>query len=95
MYREKCFFATAMLTRGVLDHVPPLFGKKTFVEVVNNYGGKSFKDTMQHLEGGARKVADIHLHMPVRKSETLPTAQQVSFAPHLDVLLSEIVRITK
>jgi hypothetical protein len=28
VYREKCYFATAMLTRGVLDHVPPIFGKK-------------------------------------------------------------------
>jgi hypothetical protein len=26
VYGEGCFFATAMLTRGVLDHVPPVFG---------------------------------------------------------------------
>ena len=93
-YSEKCYFATAMLTRGLLDHVPPLFGKTTFNEVANNYGGggKSFKETMQHLENAARKVADAHLHMPIRKSETLPTAQQVNFASQLDVLLAEIIR---
>jgi len=48
---------------------------------------------MHHLEGAARKVADAHIHMPIRKSETLPTAQQVNFSAQLDVLLSEIVRI--
>ena len=93
-YTEKCYLATAMLTRGLLDHVPPLFGKTTFSEVANNYGGKSFKDTMQHLDGASRKVADSHLHMPIRKNETLPTAQQINCAQQLDVLLSEIVRIT-
>jgi hypothetical protein len=96
-YSEGCYFATALLTRALLDHVPPLFGYKTFSEVANNYGdgGRSFKDTMQQLENGARKVADAHLHMPIRKSETLPAAQQVNFASQLDVLLAEIVRITQ
>jgi hypothetical protein len=79
VYKSECYFSTAMLTRGLLDHVPPIFGKATFIEVANNYGGggKSFKETMQHLENAARKVADAHLHMPIRESETLPTAQQV------------------
>lgn len=96
-YSEGCYFATAMLTRGVLDHVSPAFGVKTFSEVANNYagGGKSFKETMHHLENAARKVADAHLHMPIRKSETLPTAQQVNCGQQLDMLLSEIVRIMK
>jgi hypothetical protein len=96
-FQEECYFATAMLTRGLLDHVPPVFGLKTFSEVANNYagGGKSFKETMQHLENTARKVADAHLHMPIRKSETVPTAQQVNCGQQLDVLLSEIVRIMK
>ena len=96
-YSHECYFATVMLTRGLLDHVPPVFGKNTFTEVANNYsgGGRSFKETMHHLENAARKVADAHLHMPMRKSETLPTAQQVNFSSQLDVLLSEIVRITQ
>src|SRR5258708_1806618 len=55
-YSEGCYFATAMLTRGLLDHVPPIFGKVTFSEIANNYGGggKSFKETMHHLETTAR-----------------------------------------
>jgi hypothetical protein len=96
-YSEDCYFATAMLTRGLLDHVPPIFGKVSFNEMANNYsgGGRSFKDTMHHLENAARKVADAHLHMPIRRSESLPVAQQVNFSSQLDVLLSEIVRITR
>jgi hypothetical protein len=96
-FQEECYFATAMLTRGLLDHVPPMFGFGTFSEVANNYagGGKSFKGTMQHLQNASRNVADGHLHQQIRKSETLPTAQQVNFAASLDVLLSEIVRVTQ
>src|SRR2546425_4274531 len=95
-YRNECYLATAMLIRGMLDHVPPLFKQSSFKEVANNYGGggKSFKEAMQHLENASRKAADAHLHMPIRKSETLPVAQQVNFDAPLDVLLSEIVRIT-
>jgi hypothetical protein len=94
-YGDGCYYATAMLTRGLLDHVPPIFGKTSFSEVANNYsgGGASFKGTMDQLENAARKVADAHLHLRIRKSETLPVAQQVNFSQALDVLLSEIVRI--
>lgn len=94
-YREQSYFATAMLTRGVLDHVPPLFGKTSFTELANNYsgGGKSFKGTMQRLENAARNIADSHLHTQIRSAETLPTPQQVNFAAELDVLLAEVVRI--
>ena len=94
-YNNGNYYSTAMLTRGVLDHVPPLFEKASFAEVANNYsgGGRSFKDTMQHLENTSRKVGDGHLHGQIRKSETLPTAQQVCCGQQLDVLLAEIIRI--
>lgn len=97
VYSQQCYYATAMLIRGLLDHVPPIFGLKTFGEVANNYagGGKSFRETMHHLENASRKVGDSCLHTQIRKSETLPTAQQVNCAQQLDVLLSEIVRITQ
>ncbi len=96
-YGMQNYYATAMLIRGLLDHVPPVFGLKAFSEVANNYagGGRSFKETMHHLENASRKVGDAHLHMPIRKSETLPTGQQVNCGQQLDVLLSEIVRIMR
>jgi hypothetical protein len=94
-FRAGCYLATAMLTRALLDHVAPIFGTKSFAEVANNYAGgsKSFKGTMQHLDTGARNIADGHLHGQIRKQETLPEAQQVDFRSGLDALLAEIVRI--
>jgi len=95
-YATESYLAVSMLTRSVLDHVPPIFGSKSFLEVSNNYGGtKSFKESMKHLEGSSRKISDHHLHTQIRKSEVLPTAKQVDFSQDLDLLLSEIIRITK
>jgi hypothetical protein len=85
--------AVVMLLRAILDHVPPIFDKNSFKEVASGYGGKSVKDTMQHLENGARKIADFHLHGQIRKKEVLPTSLQVNFSPYLDFLLGEVVGI--
>jgi hypothetical protein len=93
VYSGGALLATAMLTRAILDHVPPLFGMATFTEVANNYSGtRSFKETMKRLEEAARKIADGHLHGQIRTKETLPEPQQVNFAAEVDVLLAEIVR---
>ena len=96
-FRNQCLLAVAALTRSLIDHVPPIFTCKTFSEVANNYsgGGKSFKESMQHLENSARRIGDAHLHMQIRNSESLPTSTQVNFANDLDVLLSEIVRVLR
>lgn len=84
-YEAGAFLPTAMLTRAVLDHVPPLFKFATFAQVANNYGGtRSFKETMERLEKAARKIADAHLHGSIRAKETLPVAQQVNFAAEVD-----------
>jgi hypothetical protein len=92
--REECYFAAGMLTRALLDHVPPVFEVKTFDQLANySGGGRSFKETMLHLDTGAKKIADGFLHTRIRDKETLPTPQQVNFGPALDVLLGEIVRI--
>lgn len=93
-YRNECYLSVAALTRAILDHVPPIFGASTFSEVANSYsGGKSFRESMQHLANSARKIGDSHLHTQIRKREVLPTPTQVNFANDLDVLLAEIVRI--
>lgn len=88
--------ATAMLVRAVADHVSPILGCKTFSEVANNYTApRSFSDQMKHLDGSMRKIADMHLHQQVRKSEVLPAAAQVDFKAALDVLLAEIIRVLR
>lgn len=86
----------AMLTRAILDHVPPIFNCKNFSEVANNYnGGKSFKELMERLENSSRKIGDRHLHNKIGKSEVLPNITQVNSDKELDVLLSEIIKILK
>jgi hypothetical protein len=91
-----CYMTIAMLTRAIIDHVPPLLGVNTFTEVANNYKGtKSFKESMKHLQDSMRKISDSVLHTTIRKKETLPTFVQVNFSADLDVLLGEIVRVNK
>lgn len=96
---NRCHMSTAMLLRTVLNHVPPVLGYGTFAEVANNYGGlksqKSFKASMQRLENSLRNIADMHLHSPIRSREDVPTATQVDFAADLDVLLGEVVRVSR
>lgn len=95
-FDSESYASIIMLTRAIIDHVPPIFGCSTFPEVANNYAGtKSFRASMQHLENSSRKIADQHLHSQIRKSETTPTFTQVNFASDLDVLLAEIVRLLK
>lgn len=92
-FANACYLAVPMLTRGLLDHVPPIFGYCTFAEVANNYGaGKSIKQSMQRLENSLRSIADAHLHQPIRKIESLPNKTQVNFSNDVDVLLAEAVR---
>lgn len=95
-YSNGCFFATIMITRAILDHVPPVFGMKDFPNLVAQYPcPRSFKDAMQGMELSARKIADLHLHGQIRKQESLPAPQQVNFSHGLDLLLSEIIRISQ
>ena len=96
-FANECYMAVAMLVRAILDHVPPIFACKNFVEVANNYNGgsKSFKQSMTNLESSSRKIADAHLHTQIRSKEILPNKTQVNFSNDLDVLLAEIVRLLK
>ncbi|RKX23919.1 MAG: hypothetical protein DRP47_12150 [Candidatus Zixiibacteriota bacterium] len=94
-YKHRCCFAVAMLTRAIVDHIPPVFGLSTFPQVASNYGGKSFKKSMQHLNASLRAIADSHLHSHIRRKEVLPNRTQVNFKNDLDVLLAEVVRVLK
>nr|WP_245181217.1 hypothetical protein [Sinorhizobium mexicanum] len=92
---NRCHLSTAMLLRTILNHVPPVFGLGTFAEVANNHGGKSLKASLERLQGSLRNIADMHLHLPIRPREDVPTAVQVDFSTDLDVLLGEIIRLSR
>ena len=95
-YESHSFLSCAILIRAILDHVPPIFGFNKFAEIVNNYagGGKSFRESMQHLESSSRKIAD-YLHMHIRPKEVLPMKTQVEFRADVDVLIGEVIRILR
>jgi transcription elongation factor Elf1 len=96
-YRSHSFLSCAILIRAILDHVPPIFGLAKFPEVANNYagGGRSFRESMQHLEKSSRKISDSYLHMHIRKKESLPTKTQVEFRADVDVLIGEVIRVLR
>jgi hypothetical protein len=90
-HQNRCYLSIAMIARTIINHVPPVFGFKTFSEVTNNWsGGRSFKELMERLDSSLRKVADTHLHKPISKSESLPQFTQVNFMAEMDVLLAEV-----
>lgn len=93
-FNGKGYLSVITLTRAILDHVPPVFGLDDFTKVANNYGTKSFRDSMLNLNNSSRKISDAYLHTRIRKAESLPTLTQIDFSNDLDVLLSEIVRIS-
>lgn len=93
-FAGECYLSMIMLTRGIIDHVPPVFGCKNFNELANNFAGaKSFKDAMSRLDASSRKIADYYLHTQIRTSESLPTVTQIDFSNDIDFLLSEITRL--
>lgn len=95
-FAGECYLSMVMLTRAILDHVPPIFGSSSFQQVANNYSGaKSFKEAMQNLENSSRKISDYYLHSQIRKSESLPNVTQIDFSNNVDFLLSEVIRLLK
>jgi hypothetical protein len=94
-YANESYLAVTMLTRAVLDHVPPIFGYKTFAEVANNFGGKSLRKSLQNLQNSSRNISDTYLHLPIRNKESLPNRTQVDSSNDIDVLLAEIIRILR
>lgn len=95
-FREENIFSIGALVRILIDHVPPIFDFSNFNEVCSNYSGpKSFKKAMTRLNTSSRDNADLTMHTQARKTESLPTGNQVDFTTEIELLLGEIVRILK
>jgi hypothetical protein len=94
-FRNECYISVIMLSRALIDHIPPIFGQESFKNVYGNYGNRSFKEHMSHLDNSMRKIADSYLHSHIRRKESIPTINQVNFSPDIDVLLSELIRKIK
>ena len=91
-WQHSNLIAVGVLTRILIDHVPPIFGCTTFSQVAANHP-RSAKAVFESLEQNSRKISDGLIHQPIRKRETLPTEQTVNFSQNLDVLLAEVIRV--
>lgn len=94
-YQNECYLAVAMLTRAIIDHIPPIFNTTDFQNVYGKNGTRSFKEQMMHLDKSLRKIADSYLHSHIRNKESSPNQTQVNFSQDIDVLLEEICRRLK
>lgn len=92
-FGQESYISVAFLVRAIKDHVPPIFGASNFAEVLNS-SPRSMKGSLEGLEN-LKHIADGHIHTQIRKSEVLPTQNQVDFRSSLDVLLGEVVRRLK
>lgn len=90
-YANENYYSVAMLGRAIIDHIPPIFGLKSFGEVASKIGSTSVKKNFSHLNTSMRSISDGILHSHIRKRESLPNATQVNFSQDLDLLLGEIV----
>ena len=79
-----------LLQRVLLDHVPPIFGRKNFRDFYNLQ--KSEKKYYQKLDDDIRDLADSIKHKQIDKTiiET-PTLLQVDFRSKIDRLLGDIL----
>jgi hypothetical protein len=95
-HEHDSYLTIAMLVRAITDHVPPIFAQPHFQGVASNYAGtRSFKNSMKHLDGSLRNIADSALHTQIRQSESVPGPTQVNFGADLAVLLEEVIRISR
>lgn len=90
-YSRANYLSCALIIRAVMNHIPPVFGARTFAEVTA-HSGKSLKAMFERLEDGARPVADLHTHAHIRNREHLPTKHQVEpYKPGFELLIQEVI----
>lgn len=100
-YKNECYLSVSSLLRMLIDHIPPIFWKSTFDNVVNecsfwnvrkNWSDTSDKKVIKRLQEVFRNIWDSKLHSKVLIMEILPTKETISFIPEFDVLLEHIIK---
>ncbi len=77
-----------------MNHIPPIFEAQTFRDFVSKTG-KSIKEVLTQLEN-ARSIADLHNHILIRRTEHLPSKNQIEhFKPSFEVPIVEIINKLK
>jgi len=99
-FDNDCWMSAGLLTRTLINHVPPVFEQPNFEAVANNYGGdpkkqRTFRDNAKKLQEVAKNIGDLIAHEQMRPVESLPARTQVDFSNELDVLLQEVARLLR
>ena len=94
-YNYDCFFSIGILTRMILDHVPPIFKSKTLIDAASNWtkDKKSFKQIVLNLEKFNRKIYDLMLHSKISEKSQSITFEEVDSKNGLNLLISEIISL--
>jgi hypothetical protein len=91
-FSGKCCLGTIMITRAILDHVPPIFGCSTFSAITaENSSSDALKQAVRTLSDGFVKIAGRYLDRQIKGIEPLPAINQVDFSEEIDILLAEII----
>jgi hypothetical protein len=86
-------YASSMLIRAVLDHIPPIFGYTSFEEVVNNYSwDKTDKEYMKKLLD-FKNNADDALHRQISEDQDLLEMDNLPNSNRINRLLQECLKI--
>lgn len=94
-YNYDCFSSIGVLTRMILDHIPPIFNSKTLIDAASNWtkDKKSFKQIVLNLEKINRKIYDIMLHSQISEKTRSITFEEVDSKNGLNLLISEIISL--
>lgn len=91
-YSRENTYASHALLRGLLDHIPPILGCKSFDEVANNYHwSKTDKNYMKHL-ANFRTQGDDALHRQISADADLLGFDDMPPSVSVDHLLLECAR---
>lgn len=94
-YRAGNYLTCAILARAVLNYIPPIFGQSNFRNIVSNHAVNPYtrkNDNLDTLEQGLRKIGDLHNHDMIKKTESIPTKNQIEpYKPQFEYLTNEII----
>ncbi len=94
-YKTGNYLTCTILARAVLNHIPPIFGQVSFRDVVKSYSVNPYtrkNDNLDTLEQGLRKIGDLHNHDMIKKTESLPTINQIEpYKPQFEYLIQQII----
>jgi len=95
VYGLNLVYATGMVVRAIIDHIPPIFGFKNFETFASQYScpgnARSFKNQMMQLTN-MKDASDSAIHSHVRRKESIPDMIQFKKQTEIDALLQEIIR---